>query len=88
MNKFTINKNKALGYLFFGIIILAFIIAYENDFSRSIGDKFLNSIGLKAWSRGRTGLHYTFFLFVSLLVAGIMGARHYLKDECPNIKKN
>lgn len=87
MKKIVINKNKALGYLSLGIIILAFIMIYEIDFNRSIGDRFLNGIGLKAWSNGNTGLHYTFFLFISMVVAGYMGVKDYLKDECPNIAK-
>lgn len=87
MKKIKINKNNAWGFLFLSIFILAFIMIYETDFSKSFGDKFLDGIGLKAWSNGNTGLHYTFFLFISMVVAGYTGTRHFLKDEYPKIAK-
>lgn len=59
------KKNKiGIGSLSLLLCIIGFLFSFTfNDIC--IGDNILTSIGLKAWSNGNSGTHYT--LFYSLL---------------------
>ncbi|MGL5693374.1 MAG: hypothetical protein ACRCXA_04800 [Peptostreptococcaceae bacterium] len=59
------KKNKiGIGSLSLLLFIIGYLFSFTfNDIC--IGDKILTSIGLKAWSNGNSGIHYT--LFYSLL---------------------
>ena len=77
---FYMTKNKTLILKiivrFVAIVFMVFAVIFCYTFNGyCIGDNFLTTIGLKAWSNGMHGTHYTvFYSFGILLVSFILYA--------------
>jgi hypothetical protein len=85
--KLSFNKKKLLGILFVALIIFSIIFSLGNINSVSLGDTILRKLGLKPWSNGTEGLHYTVLYSFAILIIGYNGAYHYLNDIYPKFVK-
>lgn len=81
-------KKKIIGISFFVLIIFAWSFSFETPNSVSFGDIVLKKIGLKAWSNGTQGLHYTAIYSLILVIIGYKGVTYFLKDVFPRLTKN
>jgi hypothetical protein len=82
-----INNKKIIGILFLLLIIFALLFSFEPPNSVALGDNILKNIGLKAWSNGTQGYHYTVIYSFVLFIIGYKGATHFLKDIYPRFTK-
>ena len=71
---------KVLGISSFILIILMIVLFVENKHQFLLGDFILAKIGVKAWSNGTTGLHYTAVFSILLTLLGITGVVIFKKD--------
>lgn len=73
------KSNKKVGFgilsLVLFIIGITFPISFRNNLT--IGDSILQTIGLKPWSNGNTGIHYTvYYSLVFFIPSIILGYKH------------
>ncbi|MHC1682600.1 MAG: hypothetical protein AB6733_06590 [Clostridiaceae bacterium] len=71
------KKNLGIGSLSLFLCVIGILFAFTfNGFKESFGDVVIRSIGLKTWSRGSEGTHYTiyysFIFFLSSVFTGFM----------------
>ncbi|QAA32125.1 hypothetical protein [Clostridium manihotivorum] len=85
--KLRINKKKTLGMLFVALIIFSMIFSLATTNSVPLGDIILKRLGLKTWSNGTEGFHYTVLYSIAMLIIGYNGAYHYLHDIYPKFIK-
>ena len=71
-------KSKKIGIGTIALILGVFGILFSFSFKEfSIGDSIINGIGLKAWSNGDSGTHYTvYYSLIFFIPSFIIGLRH------------
>ena len=70
-NKMWINNRKGkivIRCLMICLMIFSFFLSYTWKGGYCIGDAFLTAVGLKAWSNGIHGTHYTVFYSFGILL--------------------
>lgn len=90
------GKNTALRSISYAILSFAFILfGYMISVSITpelcLGDRILESLGLRAWqsqTEANSGLHYTIFYGLSMMVLGWALARIVLKHRQPKLYKS
>lgn len=71
------RKSIGIGSLSFIIFIIAIIFSFNTKNRSAIGDQIFMSLGLKAWSNGTNGFHYTILgTIILLMVAWLIGNRY------------
>ncbi|WP_432402256.1 hypothetical protein [Wukongibacter sp. M2B1] len=78
------KKRMILGSLAVALLFLSVIFSIETPYGRAFGDKVLMSLGLKAWSNGYMGFHYTLVYSLVMFIVGIKGTIKFLGDKYPN----
>lgn len=81
------NKRKALGILSLFLAIFSMIFAIEPKGGKALGDIIFDSLGLKAWSNGTSGLHNVVIFALILLFISYIGVKIFLKEFYPNLLK-
>lgn len=78
-------KKNALGIFFIVVMIFGFLfgISFSNGFN--LGDRILTGIGLKTWSNGMSGLHYTAIYSLILIILAWTGVNVTLGKKYPKI---
>ena len=71
-----VERKVGLGTFSPVILILSIILSFSFGNNIVIGDLILESIGLKAWSDGHTGVHYTLFYTLLMVVLA-----YYIGDK-------
>ena len=71
-------KHRSLGLGTLSLLLTAMGIAWGFTFNGlCIGDIVLDFIGLKAWSNGDTGIHYTiWYTLIFLIPAFLLGSKY------------
>jgi hypothetical protein len=71
-------KNKKFGIGTIALILWVFGFFFSFSFKEfCLGDYIINGIGLKAWSGGDTGTHYTvYYSLVFFIPSFIIGLKH------------
>ncbi|MEC0240336.1 hypothetical protein P4H66_10790 [Paenibacillus dokdonensis] len=90
------GKNTALRSISYAVLSFAFILfGYMISVSITpeicLGDRILESLGLRAWqshTEANSGLHYTIFYGLSMIVLGWVMARITLKHRQPKLYKS
>lgn len=80
-------KKNTLGIFFIVLMIFGvfFGISFPNGFN--LGDRILDSIGLKVWSNGTTGLHYSGIYSLILIIIAWTGANYIFSKKYPKVTK-
>jgi hypothetical protein len=69
-----INKKIGVGSLSLLLCIIGILFAFSFGNKESLGDIIINFLGLKAWSHGNRGEHYTiYYTFIFFIPAIIIG---------------
>jgi len=78
-------KKIIFGIVSFAVMIFGYFfgVSFPNGFN--LGDRILMDIGLKAWSDGTTGLHYTIFYSIILILLAWIGANKTLGKDYPKV---
>ncbi|WP_183279917.1 hypothetical protein [Clostridium fungisolvens] len=63
-----VRKRAGIGTCSPIMLVLALILSFSFGNNIVLGDLILDSFGLKAWSRGRVGVHYTLFYALAMVV--------------------
>lgn len=70
------NKKMVMGFISYGLIFIALIMAISFKNKVCIGDSILNMMGIKAWSHGTMGIHCTvIYAFIVVILAWIASAK-------------
>jgi hypothetical protein len=68
------RKVFGVGTLSLILSLIGIAFGFQLGKNDSLGDKFLSSIGVKIWSKGSNGLHYTvFYSLIFYLVSALIG---------------
>ncbi len=73
------NLKHKIGWGSFSVVLLILGLGFSISFSNGmcIGDYVLRAFGLRAWSEGNTGVHYTlFYSMIFLLPAWYLGDKY------------
>jgi len=62
-----ISKRIGWGTLSLVLFILAILFSFSFPDKPAVGDIILNNLGLKAWSNGVSGVHYTVIITIVFL---------------------
>ncbi len=81
------NKRKILGITSFFLIILLSVLFCENRHNFLLGDFILKKMGIRVWSDGNSGLHYTGVIAPILALIGIVGIIRFGEDVHKNFGK-
>ena len=73
------KRKFGLGSLTLPLLLIGVIWAVTFN-SICIGDIVLNSLGVKAWSNGETGVHYTIFYSLIFFIPSFWFGRKYRYD--------
>lgn len=70
------NKELGVGSISLVLCLIGFLFAFTfKDFS--VGDNIINGIGLKAWSNGDSGTHYTiYYSLVFFMPSFLVGLKY------------
>lgn len=72
-----VNKKIGLGSLSALLWVFGILFALSLGNQPAIGDRIVESIGLKAWSNVDTGIHYTlFYSFIFFIPSLILGYQY------------
>jgi hypothetical protein len=55
------------------LIAVSFFMGFSTPTGFSFGDKVFRALGVSPWSNGDSGTHYAVFVFLLLLIVGIIG---------------
>lgn len=73
--KINVKKKIGLGTISLLLSFLGLLFSFSFGNKRCFGDVFLEFLGLRAWSNGNSGLHYTIFysliFFIPSIILGI-----------------
>lgn len=75
--------NKKIGIGSISLLLCVLGILFSRSFGNKVcyGDLILGFLGLKAWSNGNSGLHYTVFysliFFIPSIILGIKFKNHF-----------
>jgi len=74
------SKELGIGTISLVLCLVGLLFSFSfNNFS--IGDYIINGIGLKSWSNGNSGLHYTIYysliFFISSFFIGLKYKKHF-----------
>ena len=81
------NKRKILGITSFFMIILLSVLFCENRHNFLLGDFILKKMGVRVWSDGNSGLHYTAIIGIILILLGVLGIIRFKEDVHKNFGK-
>ncbi len=81
------KRRKILGIASFLMIILLSVLFCENRHNFIPGDFILKKMGIRVWSDGTSGLHYTGVITAILILLGIVGIIRYKEDVHRNFGK-
>lgn len=82
-----LNKTK-WGVASLALIFIAIALPVELTSGFCLGDFLLKKVGLKVWSNGDMGIHYTFFYSLILILIGWIGCTITFNRVCPKISNN
>lgn len=71
------RKSIGIGSLSAVIFVITIVFSLSTRNRDAIGDWVLNSVGLKAWSNGTNGIHYTIIVTIVLLFISWFIGRKY-----------
>lgn len=76
------KKQIGIGTFSFGFFLMAiFWNLYDKEFQTTcFGDIVLQTLGLKTWSKGNMGIHYTIFYTFIFLIPSILISFKYPHD--------
>lgn len=80
-------KKKVLGAIWFILILFSISLVYSTSNSSAWGDELLRKAGLRAWSKGTEGLHYTVIAALIIIILAYSRVIYYLKDIYPKVTR-
>jgi hypothetical protein len=81
------TKKKILGAIWFILILFSISFVYSTPNSSAWGDELLRKVGLRAWSKGSEGLHYTVIAALIIIILAYNRVIYYLKDIYPKFTR-
>jgi len=80
-------KRNILGIFFIVVMIFGFFfgVSFPNGFN--LGDRILTAMGLKLWSNGITGFHYSGIYSLILIIIAWTGVNQTFGKRYPKVTK-
>lgn len=78
-------KKVGFGTISLLLFVLAIVWSFSYQRTFCLGDTVLRFLGLKAWSNGNTGIHYTVFYSFVFLIPGFLLSRKHKDHFAANL---
>jgi uncharacterized membrane protein YhaH (DUF805 family) len=82
------EKRLGVGSLSLVIFMLGILFVGQIGGNVPLGDKFLSFFGIKAWSNGIMGIHYTIFYSLILFIPSMLISIKHSKDWGGKLGRN